>query len=50
MAVKVTFLFDPEPEEADDDDSTGLSEEGYNELSDAVSALGGYDVKFEGGH
>lgn len=43
--IKITFIY--EPDEPDDDDATGLSEDEYGRVMDAIMALGGTDIQFE---
>jgi hypothetical protein len=43
--VRVTFKY--EPDEPDEEHPTGLSEEEYEHLSDALVALGAYDIEIE---
>lgn len=45
MTVRVTFKFDPD--EVDEDDETGMTEGEFDQLIDAVAGLGGYDVEAE---
>lgn len=43
--VKVSF--DYEPDEPDDDDRSGMSEEEFQRVMDACMALGGHDIQIE---
>jgi hypothetical protein len=44
MTVEVTFQYEPEPDEVDADDPSGLTEEAYTKLMDEVIQIGGGDV------
>ena len=44
MAVKVTFTYEPDEPE---DDPTGMSEDEFQRVFDAVMAIGGEDIKIE---
>lgn len=43
--VKVTFKY--EPDEPDDDDATGVSEDEHNRLMDQLMQLGAEDITIE---
>jgi len=43
--VRVTFLY--EPDEPDEADRSGMSEEEFIQLFDQIAALGGYDIEVE---
>ncbi len=43
--VKITFVY--EPDEPDEDDATGMSEDEYTRVTDAVMQLGGCDIQCE---
>lgn len=45
MPVKVTFMY--EPGEPDADDRTGMSENEYNELTDALMQIGADNIEIE---
>lgn len=42
MKVQVTFTYDPE--EPDEQDPTGMSEDEYIKLSEEIAQAGGYDI------
>lgn len=46
MAVKVTFKYEPEPDEVDDH-PTGLTDEAFMTLMDKIAEIGGTDVNAE---
>ena len=43
--VRVSFVY--EPDEPDEDDDTGVSNEEFEKISDALMMFGAEDVKFE---
>lgn len=45
--IKVTGYFTPEPGEIDESDSTGLTEEAYDTLSDALNLSDLEELSFE---
>lgn len=45
MSVKISFNY--EPDEPDDTDRTGMSEEEYLQLTDALMQLGADDITME---
>lgn len=44
---EVTVTFKYEPEEPDEGDSTGMSNDEYERLTDQIMVLGGHDVEIE---
>lgn len=47
MKVRVTFIFEPEPEEADPGHGSGLTEEGHEKLMGQLMELGASDIQTE---
>lgn len=45
--VNVNFSFEPEDEEADDADPSGLTSEAFEQLMEQLSELGATDVRVE---
>lgn len=45
MRVRVTFVFEPEPEEIDEDDPTGLTADAFERLMDQLVGVGATDVE-----
>lgn len=47
MAVQVTFTFEPEPDERDESDRTGLTEAAFERLTERLMELGAEDITAE---
>jgi hypothetical protein len=47
VKVRVTFVFEPEPEEVDEDHPGGLTDEATQRLHDQLMMLGAEDVETE---
>ena len=47
MTVKVTFDYEPEDEEVDAEDPTGLTSEAFDDLADQLHAVGAENVRCE---
>lgn len=45
MSVRVTFLFEPDPDEVDESDPSGLTAEAFDKLMDQLIGLGATDVE-----
>lgn len=45
--IKVTFMWDAEPDERDDEDPTGLTAATFESLSEDLMALGAQDIRIE---
>jgi hypothetical protein len=48
--TQVTVKFSYEPEDPDDDDRTGMSEEEYSDFTEKLMALGAEDIEIEKAH
>lgn len=45
MSATVKVSFDYEPDEPDDEDNSGMSEEEFERVMDACMAIGGTDIR-----